>query len=135
MALSEGPATEMYANDDVAHEYAMSIRDVDAGTATVDMTVTEKMTNGLDVCHGGVIFVLADTAMAYASNAGEHSAFSTTATIEWLRPARTGDRLTAISTAVARRGRNTVHDVVVSGQDGEVVALVRAHTLTVESPE
>ncbi|MDX2379114.1 MAG: hotdog fold thioesterase [Acidimicrobiia bacterium] len=122
----------MYSADNVAELFDMSVIDVDIGTATVEMTVTDEMTNGLDVCHGGIIFTLADTAMAYASNAGDHSAVSTTASIEWLRPAHTGDRLTATSRPVAVRGRNTVHDVVVARGDGEVVALVRAHTLMVD---
>jgi acyl-CoA thioesterase len=124
--------TEMYDDDAAARAFGMSILDVAPGVATVEMTVTEQMTNGLDVCHGGVIFTLADTAMAYASNAGDHWAFSTTATIEWLRPAHLGDVLTATSSTVARRGRNTIHDVVVTAADGETIALVRAHTLTME---
>ncbi len=129
----------MYSADNVADLFDMAVTDVDIGIATVEMTVTDEMTNGLDVCHGGIIFTLADTAMAYASNAGDHSAVSTTASIEWLRPAHAGDRLSATSTPVAVRGRNTVHDVVVTRADGEVVAMVRAHTLMVdrrpEAPE
>jgi acyl-CoA thioesterase len=125
----------MYSADNVAELFDMAVTAVDIGTATVEMTVTEEMTNGLDVCHGGLIFTLADTAMAYASNAGDHSAVSTTASIEWLRPAHAGDRLSATSTSVATRGRNTVHDVVVAREDGAVVAMVRAHTLTVDSPQ
>lgn len=121
----------MYSADNVAALFDMSVIDVEIGRATIEMTVTEEMTNGLGVCHGGLIFTLADTAMAYASNAGSHSAVSTTASIEWLRRAHSGDRLSATSTAVARRGRNTVHDVVVTN-DGDVIALVRAHTLTVQ---
>lgn len=122
----------MYSADNVAELFDMEVTAVDAGTATVEMTVTEEMTNGLDVCHGGLVFTLADTAMAYASNAGDHSAVSTTASIEWLRPAHSGDHLSATSTTVAVRGRNTVHDVTVTRADGEVVAMVRAHTLTVD---
>ncbi len=124
----------MYSADNVAALFDMSVIEVDVDRATVEMTVTDEMTNGLDVCHGGLIFTLADTAMAYASNAGDHSAVSTTASIEWLRPAHSGERLSATSTAIARRGRNTVHDVVVTDAAGEVVALMRAHTLTIDEP-
>ena len=122
----------MYSADNVAELFDMQVTEVTPGTATVEMTVTDEMTNGLDVCHGGLVFTLADTAMAYASNAGDHSAVSTTASIEWLLPAHSGDRLSATSTIVAVRGRNTVHDVTVTRADGEVVAMVRAHTLTVD---
>ena len=121
----------MHANDNVAHELGISIDTAEPGSATVSMTVTEEMTNGLDVCHGGILFTLADTAMAHASNAGNERAFSTTAAIEWIRPAHVGDRLTATSAVAADRGRSTVHDIVVTNERDEVVVLVRGQTLTV----
>ncbi len=120
----------MHREDRVAHELGMSIDHADVGAATVSMTVEASMCNGLGVCHGGILFTLADTAMAHASNAGDERSLSTTATIEWLRSAGVGDRLTATSEVVDRRGRNTIHDITVVDQDGRRVALVRGHTLT-----
>jgi acyl-CoA thioesterase len=121
----------MHSNDDVAHLLGMTIDDARPGAATVSMTVTQEMTNGLDVCHGGLLFTLADTAMAHASNAGNERTFSTTASIDWISPAHLGDRLTATSRVVVQRGRNTVHDIEVVNGRGEIVALVRGQTLTV----
>jgi acyl-CoA thioesterase len=123
-------AAAMNRADRVAHHYSMSVDEVADGRATVSMTVTEAMTNGLGVCHGGLIFTLADTAMAYGSNSDDIPAFLTTATIEWLRPALAGTRLSATSTRIAGRGRNDIHDVTVSDELGETIALVRGHTLT-----
>jgi len=119
----------MHENDDVAHELGIDIVAAEPGAATVEMTVTGSMTNGLDVCHGGIIFALADTAMAHASNAAGDRTLSTSASIEWLRAVRVGERLVATSSVAASRGRNTVHDVVVT-VDGERVALLRGQTLT-----
>ena len=124
----------MHAEDRVAHSMAMSIDHADDGTATVSMTVTDDMANGLGVCHGGLLFTLADTAMAHASNAGNERSFSTTAQIDWITSARVGERLTAVSNRVSRRGRHSIHDVVVTNGDGGTVALVRGQTLTVGGP-
>lgn len=131
MATSDTTAASlaMHENDDVAHDLGIDIVAAEPGTATVEMTVTASMTNGLDVCHGGIIFVLADTAMAHASNAAGDRTLSTSASIEWLRAVRVGERLVATSSVAAIRGRNTVHDVVVA-VDGERVALLRGQTLT-----
>ena len=118
--------------DRVAEEFSMSVDEVTTGRATVSMTVTDAMTNGLGVCHGGLIFTLADTAMAYGSNSEDVAAFSTSASIEWLRPAKAGVRLTATSTKVASRGRNAVHDVVVIDEYGDTVAMVRGQTLATD---
>ena len=132
MVAAMTPASAaMHERDNVAHELAMSIEHTEDGHAVVAVTVTEQMTNGLGVCHGGLLFTLADTAMAHAANAGNERSLATSASIEWLRPARIGDRLVATSTAIARRGRNTVHDITVANADGETVAIVRGQTLTV----
>lgn len=120
----------MHARDQVAHDLGISIDRAEPDSATVSMTVTERMTNGLGVCHGGIVFTLADTAMAHASNAGNGRTLATSASIEWIRAARVGDRLTATSVVIARRGRNTVHDIAVTNGEGERVAVVRGQTLT-----
>ena len=119
----------MHLNDDVARELDMEIVSSEPGAAVVAMTVTSSMTNGLDVCHGGIIFTLADTAMAHASNAAGGRTLSTTASIEWLRAVKVGERMVATSAVAAIRGRNTVHDVTVRVDD-EPVALLRGQTLT-----
>jgi acyl-CoA thioesterase len=124
----------MHQQDQVAHVLGIAVVHAEPGAATVEMTVTEQMTNGLGVCHGGLLFTLADTAMAHASNAANERTLSTTAAIEWLRPAHVGDRLTATSRTVARRGKNTVHDIEVTDDHGHVVAIVRGQTLTVGGP-
>ncbi len=122
----------MHSRDDVAALLGIEIGDVVVDEATVRMTVTEAMTNGLDVCHGGLIFTLADTAMAHASNAHDARSFSTTASIEWVQPAIVGDELVATCKAIASRGRNTVYDTEVRrGSDDVLIALLRGQTLTV----
>ena len=85
----------MFAEDRNAHAMGMIVSAVAPGSATVEMTVLESMANGLDVCHGGVVFALADTAMAFASNARGGTNLASNASIEWLAPARVGDRLVA----------------------------------------
>ncbi len=124
----------MHAEDSVARGMAMSIDAATDGSAVVSMTVTAEMTNGLGVCHGGLLFTLADTAMAHASNAGNERAFSTTAQIDWINSALIGQRLTATSTRVSQRGKSSIHDIVVTNDLGEMVALVRGQTLTVGGP-
>jgi len=128
----EDVSAAMHSRDDVARLLGIEIGDVAVDEATVRMTVTEEMTNGLDVCHGGLIFTLADTAMAHASNSNDARSFSTTASIEWLEPATIGDELIATCKVVARRGRNTIYDVEVRRVgDRTLIALLRGQTLTV----
>ena len=121
----------MHAEDRVAQAMEMTIDSVSDGVAAVSMTVRDDMVNGLGVCHGGIVFTLADTAMAHGSNAADERAFSTTAEIDWIEGARLGDRLTATSSRISQRGRSSIHDIVVTNQSGATVAVVRGRTLTV----
>ncbi|MEM8705949.1 MAG: hydroxyphenylacetyl-CoA thioesterase PaaI [Actinomycetota bacterium] len=124
---ADAAAAAMFAEDRNAHAMGMIVSAVSPGGATVEMTVLEQMANGLDVCHGGIVFALADTAMAFASNARGGTNLAANASIEWLAPARVGERLEAVATEVHLAGRTGIYDVTVSGPHG-VVAVFRGKT-------
>jgi acyl-CoA thioesterase len=96
------------------------------GSARAEMVVRADMVNSHRVSHGGLTFLLADTAMAYASIRPDGAiAMTTAADVVFSRPAHEGRRLTAQSRRVHRDGRREVHDVRVTDETGTVVALVR----------
>ena len=69
----------MHANDAAAQALGMEVTHVDTGAATVTCDVQPHMVNGHDICHGGYIFLLADTAMAHASNSHNINAVASAA--------------------------------------------------------
>ena len=85
----------MNTRDEAAIGLQIDIERAVAGEASGSMTVTTAMSNGLGTCHGGIIFSLADTVMGHASNAGNEKSVATSASIEWVKAAYVGDRLTA----------------------------------------
>ena len=115
----------MYAADPASRALGSELVRAEPGRSETTMHVAEHMVNGLDVCHGGWIFALADTALAFAANAAGERALTTHAGIEFLRPAPIGAVLTA--TAVERHpsGRRTVFDVEVRDDQGALIAAVR----------
>ncbi len=121
----------MLAGDRNARAMGMTVSDVEAGSAVVAMTVRPDMVNGHAICHGGIIFALADTAMAFAANAYGPVAVAAGASIEYLRPAHEGDRLRAVASEAHRAGRSAVYDVTVTGSDGTVHAVFRGRTRTI----
>ena len=86
------------------------------------------MLNGHDVCHGGYLFTLADTAFAYACNTYNQVTLASGASIEFLRPARAGDRIVARATEIHRGGRTGFYDVSLENQDGEQIAVFRGRS-------
>lgn len=120
-------AAELHANDPSAKALGIELVEAKPGWVVVRMTVTEAMLNPRGTCHGGITFQLADTAMAYVSNAAGPTAMATAATIDFVGPAHVGDVLTAaISTTLD--ARNALHDAVVTNGDS-IIAHFRGKTL------
>jgi acyl-CoA thioesterase len=124
-------AARMYAGDQAAKALGISIDEVAPGRATARMRVTGDMTNGHGIAHGGYIFLLADTAFAYACNSYGPVTVAQACQVTFLRPAREGDELVAAAAERVRMGRNGIYDVSVRRADGEVLAELRGHSRTV----
>ena len=124
----------MYARDATAPALGIELLAASASGAAVRMTVRADMCNGLGIAHGGMLFLLCDSAMAFASNAElpeRTDALAVTAEIDWLAPVRDGDTLTATARFEAAAGRTRIWDVRVDDQTGRLVAVFRGRTRTV----
>lgn len=120
---------EKLRNDDKASQALGINTDVTVvGEASARMIVRSDMVNGMDVCHGGLVFALADTAFAYACNAYNVQAFAASCHIEFLRPARLGDELLATASEDHRGRRSGYYTVKIHNQRGELVALFRGRS-------
>jgi acyl-CoA thioesterase len=118
----------MYQRDFAAQHFGIELLDIQQGYACVTMRVADYMINGHDICHGGMIFTLADTAFAYACNSYDLVALAAAASIEFLAPARLGDVLKAIANEQVLTGRKGVYDVVVTDQNDNTIALFRGRS-------
>lgn len=128
--LAERVRDGMWRNDRASRALGMEVRAIAPGRATLCMAVREDMLNGLDVCHGGLIATLADSAFAFACNSFNEATVASGFTVELLAPARQGDLLTADCREVSRAGRTGVYDVEVHNQSGTRVALFRGRSHT-----
>ena len=124
-ALAAATAGAMWARDRTAQALGMRLVKIDAGHATLAMTVRSDMVNGHHICHGGMIFTLADTAFAYACNSYNQNTVASAANIDFLAPAREGETLEAEAIERSAAGRTGVYDVSVRTADGRTVALFR----------
>ncbi len=122
----------MFANDHAARALGLRVTAIGPGSATVTMTVRGDMLNGHDICHGGLITTLADTAFAYACNAYDELTVASGFTVDLMAPGRLDDVLTARCVEVARGGRTGVYDVTVENQSGTRVAAFRGRSYTMK---
>jgi acyl-CoA thioesterase len=95
------------------------------GESLLRMRVREEMTNGFGVCHGGVTYALADSALAFASNS--HGRLSLALSVNMTYPAKVnaGDVLTAAAQELNKTRHTASYDVTITKEDGSVVGLFR----------
>jgi len=124
----------MWAGDFASQDMGIEVDVTEPGTATANFSVQQRMVNGHDICHGGYIFALADTAFAFACNTYNRVTVAASASIEFVRPARLGDRLTATASEAHRGGRTGVYDIEVANQQGETVAIFRGRSYATSQP-
>ena len=130
--LAEACAEAMYSRDGASQMLGMQIEAVGPGTAVLSMTVRPDMVNGHHICHGGLIFTLADSTFAFACNSYNRVTVAAGCSIEYLAPARLGDRLTATGQERSLSGRSGVYDIQVTNQDGTLIALFRGKSARIQ---
>ena len=131
-ALARACAEVMWAEDVASRDLGMRLISVEPGRAVLGMTVGDTMVNGHGLCHGGFIFMLADSAFAAACNSYNRRAVAHHCAITFLSPARSGDRLVARAIERSRAGRSGLYDVTVTGEDGPLIAEFRGHSRIIE---
>lgn len=124
-ALAELAGKTMYERDPASRALGMLLDEIRPGYARMRMPVRGDMLNGHGTCHGGYIFMLADSAFAFACNSHNFNTVGAGCTIDYLAPGRAGDVLVAEATEQALAGKTGVYDVVVGDQEGRRIALFR----------
>jgi acyl-CoA thioesterase len=93
--------------------------------------VTAPMVNGHNVCHGGFIFTLADSAFAFACNTYNERTVAQHCDITFVNPAKLGDHLVARAVERTRAGRSGIYDITVTRDEGFVIAEFRGLSRTI----
>jgi acyl-CoA thioesterase len=131
-ALAQRVADAMFSRDRASQALGMRIASVGPGRAELTMTVRSDMVNGHAICHGGLVFTLADSAFAFACNSYNFNTVANGCTIEFLAPAHEGDVLTAVAHERSQVGRNGVYDVEVRNQAGTTIAHFRGKSTRIK---
>jgi acyl-CoA thioesterase len=130
-AVADAVTHAMMMNDRASNAAGIALVAAAPGEVTVEMTVTKEHVNGFDICHGGVLFTLADTAFALACNSHGPQTVAAGADITFCRPAAVGEVLVARAVERTRFGRSGVYDVTVTRGDGAIVAEFRGRSRTI----
>ncbi|MFN7964692.1 MAG: hydroxyphenylacetyl-CoA thioesterase PaaI [Acidobacteriota bacterium] len=124
--LAERCVAKLLADDAYTAWLGAELREIAPGRCVLEMTVRREMTNGFGICHGGVTFAFADSALAFACNTRGFVTVAVDLSISYPSPAHTGDRLTAVGQELSGGARLSFYDVTVTNQKQQTVALFRA---------
>lgn len=130
--IADQCAALMWADDHAARGLGVAVVAVGPGSATVRMTVRQDMVNVHGTCHGGFIFSLAHTAMAYACHVDNQRKVAGSSGIDYLAPVYLNDVLTATGRQRHQGSRAGLYDIEVVNQDDRLVAVYRGRTVRIK---
>lgn len=122
----------MYERDHAAQALGIHLEEVHPGYAKMSMKVRKDMVNGHDICHGGMLFSLADTAFAYSCNSRNLATVASGCSIDFIAPSMLGETLIAVAQERALSGRTGVYDVEISNHFGKKIALFRGKSYRIK---
>ena len=130
--LARACVDAMYSRDIASKSIGITIAEVREGYARLNLSIKTDMLNGHGICHGGYIFTLADTAFACACNTRNDVNLAQKCSIEYKRPGKAGDRLTATAEHKSQDGRYGIYQVTVTDQGDNLIALFEGHSCRVK---
>ncbi|TWV13301.1 hotdog fold thioesterase [Bacteroidaceae bacterium HV4-6-C5C] len=113
---------EFFEKDHFAAQSGIKLIEIKKGYGKASVTIADKHLNAGNLTQGGVIFTLADLALAAAANSHGVLAVSLSSNITFLRSSGVGDILYA-EAKERYKGRSTgFYQVEVTNQNGELIA-------------
>ena len=129
--IARRSAEAMWAEDNATQALGIERVSVGPGRAVMAMTIRESMTNGHGTCHGGYIFLLADSAFAFACNSHGQRTVAAHCSVSYITPGKLGARLVAEAVERQRGERSGITDVTVRDEAGAIIAEFRGHSRTI----
>ncbi len=124
----------MLEKDAFSHWLGIIIDERYAGYCRLRFEVKEQMLNGFSIIHGGVLFSVADSALAFAANTKAEINVALEANISFLRPAKLGELLTVTAKQINEGRKIAVFDIEITNEKAEKVALFRGTTYNTGKP-
>ncbi len=118
-------ADHMMQHDAFSKWLGIEVLEIKEGSCKLRMKIREEMTNGFYVSHGGIIFSLADSALAFACNSRNNLSLAMDCNISFLKQVNVRDELTAEATEIHNGKSTGVYSITVTNQNNQQVALFK----------
>ena len=116
---------QMFNNDPFSKWLGIERMEESPGYCVLQMTVRQEMLNGFSVAHGGITYSLADSALAFATNAHGIQSMSIETSISHTKQVLEADILTAKTKEISLTKRVGIYQIDITNQNNEIVALFK----------
>lgn len=113
---------KMMESDAFSQWMGIEIVKLEPGFIKISMKIRKDMTNGFGICHGGITFAFADSALAFASNSRGSIAVALENNINYTKKVEVGDTLFAETEEIQNGKTIGVYKVRITNQNNELVA-------------
>lgn len=122
----------MLKDDAFSNFLGMELLEVRPGYCVLSLVIEDVMLNGFSIAHGGILFSLADSAMAFAANAGGLISYSKTCSLQYIKKVQLGEVVTAIAKCTKVDLPVSTYEVVMTGREGAVLAIFNGEVHTTD---
>ena len=99
--VAERVVSRMFDQDWFSQWLGIERKEIGVGRCVLSMVIRKEMLNGFAIAHGGIAYALADSALAFASNAHGRKAVSVETSISHTVALKEGDVITATAEEVS----------------------------------
>jgi len=125
MKLPEQVVREMLKNDEFSRWLGIEIIEIKEGYSKLSLKVRKDMLNGFNICHGGITYSLADSALAFAANSYGRICVSIENNISYLNSVKEDDVLTVIANEESKSANVSIYSIDIFNQINMKVAVFR----------
>ena len=122
MNLAKKVVDKMISGDAFSQWLGIEVLEITEGFCKLKMTVRDEMTNGFNIAHGGIAYSLADSCLAFATNADGIQAVSIETSISHTKKVASGDILIATSKEMNKSIKTALYYITITNQDNLEVA-------------
>ena len=108
---------QMMEHDAFSQWLGIEVEHVEAGVCRLSMQIRGEMLNGFGIAHGGITYSLADSALAFASNAHGRQALSIDTSINHIESLREGDVIKATAREDASKNKFGFYTIEIRAND------------------
>lgn len=115
----------MLENDAFSQWLGIELLEIQEGACKLRCKVSDEMLNGYKIAHGGILFSLADSAIAFTTASYGRISVAIDHSISFTKKAVSGDILIAKAETISMGYKTGVIEVKITNQRDELVALVK----------